>query len=106
MELKKKEQADLLRPIMISYCPEEEDLEAKLEEYMREAYPPAPEPEVRKRGHSHLHLSKSVTLKPVEAEEEKEPVILDPSHLKPTAFAIKDLEKVKQKRYDLKTMEV
>jgi hypothetical protein len=31
---------------------------------------------------------------------------LDPTQLKPTDFAIKDLEKLKQKRYELKTIEV
>lgn len=73
---------------------------------MNEAYPPKAEPEPRKRGHSHNHLSKSVTLKSViSAEEEKPPVILDPAQLKPSNFAVKDLEKIKQKRYELKNIE-
>ena len=66
---------------------------------MKEAYPPKEEPESRKRGHSHNHLSKSVTLRPGTSEEEKVPVIIDPTQLKPSNFAVKDLEKVKKKRY-------
>lgn len=32
--------------------------------------------------------------------------VLDPTLLKPSSFAIKDLEKLKQKRYEMKTIEV
>jgi hypothetical protein len=37
-------------------------------------------------------------------EEDKVPVIIDPSQLKPSEFAIKDLEKVKRRNYELKTI--
>ena len=73
---------------------------------MREAYPQKLEPEPKKRGHSHSNLTKSVVLRTSTAEEEKPQVVIDPGQLKPSNFAVKDLEKLKQKRYELKTIEV
>ena len=66
---------------------------------MNQAYPPKPPPLEHKRGDFHSHLSKSATLRPSTTEEQKIPVIIDPSLLKPSDFAMKDLEKVRKRRY-------
>ena len=78
---------------------------------MNKLYPPKPkEPEKMEKekshGHNHDHdherekLVKSVSVRPSTQEEDKETaVILDPSLLKPSSFALKDLEKLRQKRY-------
>ncbi len=64
---------------------------------MDKLFPPKPKIEPLEKGHSHDHsdhdhASKSVTLRPATSkEEEKEAVILDPTLLKPSSFAIKDL---------------
>ncbi len=70
VDLKKVEQAELLKPILASYYPEEDELEAKIAYYLNEAYPPKPKPETRSRnrGHSHNILSKSLTIRAATAE--------------------------------------
>ena len=114
VELKKKDQVLLLHPLLVSYYPDEDQLETKIKEWTNKLFPPKPAVEIpRETSHNHNHshsqkdkLSKSVSLRAATEEKEKEPVVIDPSSLKPSTYALKDLDKVKQKRYEMKTIEL
>ncbi len=81
---------------MLTYH-EEEELEDRISYYHNKLYPPKPKVEPEK-SHSHTieeheHLSKSLSVRPSSAHEEDKltAAILDPSLLKPSSFALKDL---------------
>ena len=88
--MKKKEQAELLIPLMKYYYPADHQLEARIQEIEEELNPPKEEPP--KESPKSLLKNKSAMNQSMDlSERPKTPKPLDSSTLKPSAYAIKDL---------------